>query len=466
MLIRNAVVHFGALTDMRIDGGRIAALDKKLARRDDEEVIDADGAALLPGLRDHHLHLFSLAAARASVSCGPPQLKFGEQLAVRLQAAANDGEDGWIRGIGYHESVAGDIDRHWLDRHVGTRPLRVQHRSGRLWILNSAALQKLAVADGQAGADPLERVDGALTGRLYDADEWLRSRIGGERPSLKALSRWFASRGVTGLTDTSQSNTSADLRYFAGLRKRGEVLQDLLVMGDGSLDDAANEAGVRRGARKFHLHEHELPDFDQLCADIRQSHLAGRGAAFHCVTRTDLVFALSALQEAGSLPSDRIEHAGIAPPELLPQMAGLGLAVVTQPNFIAERGDAYLDQVEASDQPWLYRLRGFLGAGIPLAAGTDAPFGEPDPWKAMAAAVTRRTLAGKTIGAEEALLPEEALNLFISELDAPGRRYASLSVGASADLCLMSAPWAQLRADLAAASVRVTLKAGQVIWKA
>jgi predicted amidohydrolase YtcJ len=465
MLIRNSMVHFGTLTDVRIDGSRIAALGPRLQRQGDEQVVDAEGAALLPGLRDHHLHLFSLAAARASVSCGPPRFNTVEQLAARLREAADDGEGGWIRGIGYHESVAGEIDRHWLDRQVPNRPLRVQHRSGRLWILNSCALKNLCAVDAQAGADPLERIDGKLTGRLYDADDWLRTRLGGERPSLRPLSRWLASLGVTGLTDTSPGNTQADLRHFAGAAACGDLLQELLMMGDGSLDGAADQPGVRCGPRKFHLHEHDLPDFDQLCAEIRRSHLARRGAAFHCVTRTDLVFALSALQAAGSSADDRIEHAGIAPPELLPQLSGLGVTVVTQPNFIEERGDAYLAQVERAEQPWLYRLRGFLDAGIPLAAGTDAPFGEAHPWKAMAAAVSRRTRGGKTIGAGEALLPEEALKLFISALSAPGRRYASLAVGATADLCLMTAPWALLRNDLAKASVRMTIKAGKVIWR-
>ena len=46
--------------------------------------------------------------------------------------------DGWIRAVGYHDSVAGEIVLGWTSfaAHTG----RVQHRSGALWILNSAAL--------------------------------------------------------------------------------------------------------------------------------------------------------------------------------------------------------------------------------------------------------------------------------------------------------------------------------------
>ena len=47
---------------------------------------------------------------------------------------------GWLRGVAYHESVAGPLDRDRLDAWVADRPLRVQHRSGALWMLNSAGI--------------------------------------------------------------------------------------------------------------------------------------------------------------------------------------------------------------------------------------------------------------------------------------------------------------------------------------
>jgi predicted amidohydrolase YtcJ len=337
----------------------------------------------------------------------------------------------------------------------------VQHRSGRLWILNSRALEQL----GELAADtPLERVDGRITGRLYDGDAWLRSRIGTSRPDLSEVSRLYASRGVTGLTDTSQHNGPDEFRIFAMARQRGELLQDLLVMGDTRLDRVKDSAGVTRGAHKFHLHEHQLPDFEVLCAQIRRAHRAGRAAAFHCVTRTDLVFALSALRDAGSMPGDRIEHAAVAPPELMPEFVALGLAVVTQPGFIAERGDDYLRDVAAEDQPWLYRLRGFLDAGVALAGSSDAPYTDPNPWPAMQAAVARRTRDGRSIGADEALTPEQALALFTSPLRQPGAAARRVEVGAPADLCLLDAPWHHVRANLAKTRIRLTLKDGAVIW--
>ncbi len=468
MLIREAELHFSEMLDVRVEAGRVAEIGQGLPLRNGETLIDAQGGALLPGLRDHHLHLASLAAARDSLHCGPPQVRNAAELAALL-AAKREGS-GWLRGIGYHESVAGEIDRHWLDRVLPDRPLRIQHRGGRLWILNSAALDALVVAD--AGDDPLERSAGRLTGRLYDNDRWLRQRLGRQRPNLAAVSRDLASLGVTGVTDTSPNNSPAEARWLRRAQARGELLQDLLLMGDASLDGlgADEDAGegerpwLAVGAHKFHLHEAQLPDYAVVCADIRRAHEVGRGAAFHCVTRAELVFALGALREAGTMAGDRIEHASVAPPELLQEIRELNLTVVSQPGFIAERGDAYLEQVEADDRLWLYRLRGFLDAGVALAGSTDAPFGQANPWKAMQAAVERCSADGYVLGAAEAVTPEQALALFTTPLRVPGATPVRIAIGGTADLCLLQQPWSAVRGVLGAARPRLSLRAGVPIW--
>lgn len=462
MLIRNADIADGEIVDMRIDDGRIAEIGVNLPASPACELVDARGAALLAGLHDHHIHLRALAASLASVRCGPPQVVDDAALAAALRAADARLQPGaWLRGIAYHESVAGEIDREWLDAVVADRPLRVQHRSGRLWVLNSAALAQLAPDH----AAPLERRAGRWTGRLYDADDWLRARLRGTPPSLHDASRLLASHGVTGVTDTTHHNDLAALQGFAAAQASGELLQSVRAMGDAALDGCGFSAPrVQLGEHKFHLHEHELPEFDALVAAIRRSHAQGRAAAFHCVTRTDLTFALSALREAGTLRGDRIEHASIAPPELVDEIAAQGLRVVTQPNFIAERGDAYLREVAADDQPWLYRLRGFVDAGVPLALSTDAPFGEPDPWAAMRAAATRRTPTGVSLLAPEALTPAEALNRFLSPLEDPAAAPRRIAVGAVADLCLLDGDWPTALARLSTDRVRLTLIGGRTVY--
>ena len=138
-----------------------------------------------------------------------------------------------------------------------------------------------------------------------------------------------------------------------------------------------------------------------------------------------------------------------------------GLTVVTQPSFVFERGDEYQRDVEPADRPWLYRCRRLEAAGIAVGGSTDAPYGSLDPWRAMAAAVERRTRSGAPIGPDEAVSPARALALFLGRPDRPGGPPAQVEVGATADLCLLDVRWPRC-CDLDAAT-SLTLREGESI---
>jgi predicted amidohydrolase YtcJ len=83
----------------------------------------------------------------------------------------------------------------------------------------------------------------------------------------------------------------------------------------------------------------------------------------------------------------------------------------------------------------------------------------------MQAAVDRRTAAGETLGAGEALSPERALALFTTPPDAPGGAPRRIAPGARADLCLLDRPWSRARDALASERVVATLGAGQILYR-
>ncbi len=454
MLIRNADVWGHGRADVRLSAGRIAAIGA-LDPLDGEMLVDAHGGALLPGLHDHHIHLAALAVARASIQCGPPVVRDAAALA---QALAVPGT-GWLRGIGYHESVAGLPDARQIDAIVPNRPVRIQHRSGRMWLLNSLALEQLLL---NAPPPPgLQRQDGRWTGRLFDEDAWLRDTLGSAPPAFTAVGAELATFGITGLTDMSPANDDAMAAHFAAEHLSGRLPQKIILAGTLALSGPPCD-GVTVGPAKLHLHENALPPLDQ-CEDfLRNAHLQGRATAIHCTTQTELVFALAALRAVGPVAGDRIEHVGIAPDALLADMAAMGLQVVSQPHFIAERGDQYLRDVDARDQPSLYRLASFRRAGMVLAGGSDAPFGSPDPWAAMRAALSRHTRDGLVIGGDEALTAEEALALYLADPQDLSR-LRGIALGGPADLCLLDRPWTEARTRLDAGDVRMTLIDGAIV---
>lgn len=453
MILHDVEVDGVAGLDVRLVGGRVAEVGHGLVgtAAPGEEVHEGQGGALLPGLHDHHLHLRALARARSSVPCGPPHVRRAEDLdRVLRDAAAATPTDGWLRGVGHDDRWGGPLDRRRLDLLVPDHPVRVQHRSGHLWVLNGRALA-LAGPDVAAAAPDGLLYDGDHL--LHGVDPWSASE---EEAAVAAVSGELARLGVTGITDASVTNDATTRALVDHWQAAGALHQRVHLLGGDGVE----------GARKLVLAEHDLPELDALVAAAAAAHAGGRPVAVHAASRATVVLALAALDAAGPIPGDRLEHASVAPPEVVGWLARLGVTVVTNPGFVAAHGDRYLDEadgVDAEDRPWLYRGRAFLDAGVALAAGSDAPFGPLDPWRAMQAAVDRRTAAGALLGAGEGLGPEAALACWTASATAPGGVPRRVAPGHPADLCLLRVPWLEARRRLTADYVAATVVGGAVV---
>jgi predicted amidohydrolase YtcJ len=457
-LVLHDVEVEGRRCDVRLLDGRIAAVAPSLRPVRGEEAVDGGGGAVLPGLHDHHIHLRALAAMARSERCGPPDVRDAEELTALLRRApARAG--GWLRGVGYHESVAGELDRYRLDAARSDVPVRVQHASGTRWTLNSAGVARLDL--DSADHPGIERDGRGLpTGVLSRADEWLRERLPAAQTDLAEVSRDLATMGVVGVTDATVTNSDTDVTELLAARRSGALLQELLVLGR---PDLRLVPGV--GAVKVVLDEHALPEIDALVEVVRAAHDGRRPVAIHAVTLATLVLALTALRSAGAVRGDRIEHASVCPPELADELVHLGVTVVTQPVLIAERGQRYLRDVDPVDQPWLYPCGLLHDRHAPLAASSDAPYGHPDPWRGIAAAVQRRTDHGVVLGAQHRLLPAQALALYLGSLRDPGGPPRRVATGEPGNVCLLDAP---LDAALAAPDrdrVRLVTVGGRVLQR-
>ncbi len=274
-----------------------------------------------------------------------------------------------------------------------------------MWILNSAALAAVGLADHPDG-------------RLHSADEWaaaLPRRV----TALAEITTRLAGYGVTGITDATPDLTADDVAMLSVAHRRGEIPQRLHFLAPG----------------KRILHDDRL-DVDELTEWVADHHENRVPVALHCVTHAQLVVALAALKAAGGQPGDRIEHAAMVSDGMLADLADSGVTVVTQPNFVAERGEHYLRDVPADEHRDLWRVASLLRAGIPLAASTDAPFGGMDPWAAMRAAVHRSTDSGEVIGPDERITPAQAVRLFHGHPDRPSVP-RTVEVGQPGDLMIL-----------------------------
>lgn len=413
-LLRDVEVD-GRRVDCRLADGRIAAIGPGVPAVAGDLVLDAGGGALLPGLADHHIHLLAAAAARSSVV-----LAGGDD----LSGIGNQPGTGWLRVIGADT----ELRRADIDRVCADRPVRVQHRSGALWTLNSAAVALLG--------PHLSRTERA-TGQLWRADGRLRemldtlpdndSRAATRLRELRVLGRQLAASGVTHLTDATP-----------------ELDADALALLDRELPQhimSLSAAGT--GPRKLVIADHAATSLDELIDHVRAAHETGRAVAVHAVTQHALALAIAALDTAGSIAGDRIEHAAICDDHAAARLAELGVTVVTQPTLLTRHGLAFWRETEIADRGFLWRYASLRAAGVPVAVSSDAPYGDADPWRTVRAAATRELADHSTRSPAECVPPEIVLASLIADPRQPAGPARQVVRGAAADLCLLRHPLAQ-----------------------
>lgn len=460
LVIRDVRPWGGARTRIGIRDGKIAEIGAILSAKGRE--FDGKGKVIIPGLIDHHIHILATAAQRASIDL--TNARSVEDVKQRLRNAAQHFPLGsWLRATGYDDALTGIPDRTQLDEWVPHHPLRLQDRTGALWVLNSAALAAL-------GAPPypdcVERdTHGVLTGRIWRGDAWLRTRLPQALPDLRALGQQLSAWGITGLTDAGAQNGADEARILSAARGSGALPQKLMLMGREDLPSPPADGTLPYllGPIKLLLDDARLPDISTLAARIRCARALNRTVAAHCVTLAELITYLAALDEAGgAINGDRIEHGSVISADVIPLIAMAGLTVVTQPGFIAARGDRYLTEVDRIDLPDLYRLSSLMKAGVRVAASSDAPYAPPNPWLGIAAAVNRKTASGQRVSAQEALPFHAALQLYMGSFSSPGA-IRQVAIGEPADLCIIDQSWEDMCANPTETSAYATLIDGVLV---
>jgi predicted amidohydrolase YtcJ len=431
-------------TDVRLAHGTIVALGA-LSRLPGEPVLDGAGAALSVGLADHHLHLLAMAAAADSLDLHPAAVPGRAAACAALAGATPDGA-GWIRAVGYAEQ-GGRLALADLDRLHPTIPVRIQHRSGALWLLNSAGLRAAGLAD-DAPSGELWREDARLAERLPE----------GSPPDLARIGRELAATGITAVTDATPDLSARSQRLLTDAVSDGRLPQRVLLLG--GQPNALTER-ITLGPLKILPADHEPPNLDWMRTRVGEARESGRTVAVHCVTREALAVTIAVLDEMGAYAGDRIEHASLVDPDAMAELARLGLTVVTQPGFIADRGDHYRREL-ASETGDLYRVASLRAAGVAVACSSDAPYGPADPWAVMRAAAERRTPGGEVLGPGERIDVLAALRGYLASPTYPGGPPRRVVVGAPADLVLMHVPWPTLLAAPHRELVRCTFYGGHI----
>ena len=434
----------------------------------------------MPGIVDPHCHLFAAAAACNGVDCRPAS-DVAAALAALREAAAQG--SGWVRGYGYDDSPVGlgrHLNRHDLDAVTTQRPVRIEHRSGHACALNSVGLAQAGI--GRDTPDPpggviVRNAAGEPTGLLMEMDGWLRERIGTHSGVDDAALRRFTQRllgyGITAATDAGPDNGLERWESFVTAIGEGTLpLRVTMMVGFGHIDEmrraglgygsASCDGMLTVGHAKIMLTASTSrlrPDPGELADMVAYAHDMGFPVAIHAIERDAIVAAaLTIAENPAPAGRDRIEHCAECPPDVLELVAASGAAVTVNTGFLHYDGERYRRTVDADLLPHLYPAGALAARGVPTALASDAPVVEPNPWAAMAAAVTRRSADGELLGGVAVPSVTAALGMHTN-----GGRIAA---GGPADLAVAEPDPMAVPADVLA-SVRavVTVVGGKVVWR-
>jgi hypothetical protein len=105
-----------------------------------------------------------------------------------------------------------------------------------------------------------------------------------------------------------------------------------------------------------------------------------------------------------------IEHAFMAQPDQLPRMKTLGLYVSAQDHLYVA-GPSLVKYWGPKRAAWVTPVKTFLDAGLPVSGGTDSAVVPYPPLWVMYHFITRDTISGGVLGADQRISREDALRL-------------------------------------------------------
>lgn len=445
----------GPLRSIRLAEGRIAAIAEDLDAAPADEVVDAGGRTVLPGLHDAHVHMVQWASARQRVDLSATASALAAATAMGA-AAARGNPVIPLLGYGFRDGLWPDRPERWMldEKCPPDRPIALISNDLHTAWLNRAALHRVGLGDHPTGLLREHECFGAVN-RLSTVDPVVTDRW------VAAAVRAAAARGVTGFLDFESGGNLDDWQRRAAAaplqaRVIGAVYPAQLAhtiereLRTGSAIPGTDGL-VTAGPLKMFLDgslntrtalcQHPYPDrmpADQqyglletepgeLEALMRHAWEHGLQTAVHAIGDRANRIALDVFDTVGG--AGRIEHAQLVDLADLPRFARPGLTLGVQPAHATDDRDV-ADRHWAGHTHRAFAYADLLKADARLEIGSDAPVSPMDPWLGIAAAVTRT-------GADERAPwhPEQAISLAAALTAASGGRHA-VRVGDVADLLL------------------------------
>ncbi len=501
------------VTAIAIANDRIVAVgnddDIKAIALPDARAINMNGAFVLPGLIDAHVHLemTGLAMQRVNVDEVP---SIDEAVRRTRERAATTPKGEWIQGWGWQQAIwEGQFPTaQQLDAATPDHPVMLRAKSGHAVWINSIALRLVGISrdtpDPTGGA--LVRDDhGEPTGVLLE--DTMRPVLDvipapthmQEEEATLLVMRAMNAKGLTGVHCMDGQGGIETFNTYQRLREgRKSTLRICKQLPVQALDHVVG-AGLRSGFGDAWLRiggikvftdgalgpktawmiapfENEpnntgisIYDPEQLVEFVAQAHAHGLSITTHAIgdrANHEMLKAFDAGRQTtndrrrdGRQSSvvqrqlrDRIEHCQVLHPDDITRFAQLGIIASVQP-IHATQDMHMVDAYWGNRGRHAYAFRDLLRSGAKMAYGSDAPVETFDPLVGIHAAVTRQRKDGTPVGGwypDQRLTVEEAIYGYTMGAAYAGygeHELGSIEAGKLADLTVLSRDLTAIPAD-------------------
>ena len=511
---------FSIHTAMAIIGDRVMAVGNDDQMRTvagpQTRMIDLKGHAVMPGLMDNHLH-----GAGGGPGVDLSRARSLADVYAALQARVQAAKPGDVitSNSDWHEAQLKEQRlplRDDLDRVAPQNPV-VLVRGGHEFIVNSAALANWKIDEKTAepaGGRITKYESGRLNGELVDT---ARSLVRLPPPPSRTPQQQIEDRvadykklNEAGLTGIRHPGISiAEYRMLQEMQKRGlltiriNALLRPAIRADG-VDPALAASGIKQnegdewlraggiklavdggfeGGLMRDLYERpwdengtyrglQTIETERYIGAVRELNRQNWRVATHAVGDAAIDLVLNAYEKANAEQSIvgrrwSIEHAFIGRPDHLPRMKALAVAISAQ-NHLFLAGPSLVKYWGATRAAITTPVKMYLDADLPVSSGTDAPVVPYPPLWTIYHFITRDTITGGVLGADQRITREQALRLATinnARLNMEERTKGSIEPGKFADIIILNEdPLTCPEPRLRDAKVLMTMVGGKVVF--
>jgi predicted amidohydrolase YtcJ len=510
--------RFSIAQAIAIADGRFTAVGSDAAIRTlagpATKTIDLRGQTVIPGLADGHLHD---AGGGPGVDLSRARSIADVLAAIGARVRASRPGDVVVSNSDWHEAQLKEHRlpyRADLDAVSPDNPV-VLVRGGHEYILNSAALGKWNVTKDTpqiAGGRITRGADGELNGELVDRAKSLVQLPPGPKLTIEALQEQHRKLNAAGLTSIRYPGASVEqYRLLQEMARRGLLtmrVSQLLRVGADNADAmraaiaASNvtpdegDEWVRIGGMKLGVDGgFEGGWMREPYAEPWGDHGAFRGVntmkaaaytdvvkelnrlgwrvATHAVGDAAIDEVLAAYEAANaerSIAGRRwtIEHGFIAQGDQFPRMKALNLVISAQDHLYLA-GPSLVSYWGAKRAAWTTPMRAYLDHGFVVAGGTDSAVVPYPPLWVIYHFVTRDTISGGVLGADQKISRKEALQVETinnAYLTFEERIKGSIEPGKLADLVVLPEDILSCPAkNIEKMTVAMTMVGGRIVFQ-